>query len=436
MIKRLARWLDARLGLASFVRKGLNHIFPDHWSFMLGEIALYCFMVLVVTGIFLALFFNASGAEVSYDGSYEALRGVRMTAAYRSALYLSFEIPAGLFMRQTHHWAALVFIGAILGHLFRIFFTGAFRCPREINWLIGSTLLVLAIVNGFAGYSLPDDLLSGTGLRIGYSIVLSTPVIGPWLAFILFGGQVPTGVLIPRLYGLHIVVVPALITALLALHLGIVWRQMHTNYPGPGRSNRTIVGSRLWPTYALKAVGLFFLVFAVLAALGGLLQINPIWVYGPFDFAAILPGAQPDWYFGWAEGALRLFPGVNLRLWGHLVPEVFFPGVLLPSVLFGTLYIYPFLERWISGDHEVHNILQHPSANFVRTASGSAVFAFLLVLFFAGGQDVITVISGIPLVYIRSALRVLVFILPAVTALFVAFVCFRLRKKVVERKAP
>jgi ubiquinol-cytochrome c reductase cytochrome b subunit len=436
MIKRLARWLDARLGLASFARQGLDHIFPDHWSFMLGEIALYCFVVLVLTGIFLALFFNASGAEVSYDGPYLALQGVPMTAAYRSALYLSFEIPAGLFMRQIHHWAALVFIAAILGHLMRIFLTGAFRCPREINWVVGATLLVLASLNGFAGYSLPDDLLSGTGLRIAYSIALSTPVIGPWLAFIFFGGQVPTGVLIPRLYGLHIVIVPALITALLALHLGIVWRQMHTNYPGPGRSNSTIVGSRLWPTYALKAVGLFFLVFAVLAALGGLLEINPIWIYGPFDFAAILPGAQPDWYLGWAEGALRLFPGVNLHLWGYLVPELFFPGVLLPLILVVALYTYPFLQRWISGDHELHNILQHPSENVARTASGSAVFAFLLVLFFAGGQDVITVISGIPLVYIRSGLRVLVFVLPVVTALFVALLCLWLRKKTLQRKAP
>lgn len=423
MTMRLAAWLDSRLRLARFARKSLNHIFPDHWSFMLGEIALYSFIILVVTGTFLAMFFNASTAKVVYGGPYEALRGVSMSAAYRSVMDLSFKVPAGLFIRQTHHWAAMIFVGAIMVHILRIFFTGAFHRPREVNWVIGMTLLMLAMGNGFTGYSIPDDLLSGTGLRIGYSIALSVPVIGPWLAFLAFGGLVPTGVMISRLYGLHIFVIPALIAILIALHLSIIWRQTHTNYPGPERSNRTIVGTKLWPVYSAKAIGLFFMVFAAVAALGGLVQINPIWIYGPYDPAAALTGAQPDWYLGWMEGALRLFPGLNLRIFGYLVPDPFFPGVLLPLLVFAALYLYPFLEQRITGNREERNILQHPSEHPFRTSLGFTVLSFLLVLFFGGGQDVISVITGAHLTTVRFILQVLALAVPPATALIAYLIC-------------
>jgi len=281
VIDGVGRWLDARLGLARFVRRALNHVFPDHWSFMLGEIALYSSVLLVITGAFLALFYNASSAEVIYHGSYRALQGAKMGAAYESVIHLSFDVPAGLLVRQMHHWAALIFLGAIVAHLARIFFTAAYRRPREINWLIGLTLLLCALANGYLGYSICDDLLSGSGLRVGYAILLSVPVIGPWLAFLFFGGTVPASVTIPRMYSLHIFVVPATIVVLLALHIGIIWRQKHTNYPGPGRRDDSIVGSRLWPSYAFKSIGLFFLVFAIVAFLGGVAQIDPVWIYGP-----------------------------------------------------------------------------------------------------------------------------------------------------------
>ncbi len=419
MTERPARWLDSRLGLAGFVRRGLVHIFPDHWSFMLGEIALYCFLTLVITGLFLAMFFNASAARVIYHGPYTALEGVSMTAAFRSAMALSFEVRLGLLMRQIHHWAALVFVAAIVAHLFRVFFTAAYRRPREINWVVGMTLLIVSMADGFVGYSVPDDLLSGTGLRIAYSIVLSIPFIGPWLAFIIFGGQVPTHVMISRLYALHIFLFPAIISVLLAVHLAILWHQMHTNYPGPGRSDSTIVGSRLWPTYAAKAVGLFFLVFGGVAVLAGLVQVNPVWIYGPFDPAATLPGAQPDWYMGWAEGALRLFPGFNLHIGNRLVPEVFFPGVLIPLVLFGLLYSYPFLDRWISGERDEHHVLRYPFQQPFRTALGAAGVMFLLVMLFAGSDDVLAVISHGSVITIRSILRILVFAVPAGTMLII-----------------
>ncbi len=247
-------------------------------------------------------------------------------------------------IRQMHHWAALIFVAAIVVHVARVFFTAAYRRPRELTWIIGVTLLLLAIVNGFFGYSMGDDLLSGAGLRVGYSIILSIPVIGKWLAFLLLGGDIPNSMTVPRFYSLHIFLVPGLISVLLALHLGLVWRQMHTNFPGPGRSDRTIVGSRLWPSYAAKSLGLFCVLFAFIAMLGGFVQIDPVWVYGPYDPTAIMPGSQPDWYLGWIEGAMRLFPAVNLRT-KVLVPDVFFPAVLLPSLLFIAMYLYPWFDK-------------------------------------------------------------------------------------------
>lgn len=393
---------------------------------MLGEIALYAFVILVITGTFLALFFDASSEKVVYHGAYRALDGIRMSAAYQSVLHLSFEVRAGLLVRQMHHWAADVFIGAIIAHLARIFFTAAYRRPRELNWLVGLTLLVLALANGFFGYSICADLLSGAGLRVGYAILLSVPLIGPWLVHLLFGGIVPADATIPRFYALHIFFVPALIALLIAVHLAIIWRQYHTNYPGPMRSDRTIVGSRVWPSYTLKSLGLFLFVFALVAALGGLVQIDPVWIYGPDNPAAILPGAQPDWYLGWVEGAMRLSPAVNLHIGPWLVPEVFFPGMLLPLVVFTVLYAYPFLDRAISGDRGTHHVLRLPWQQPFHTALGCAVFVFILVLLVAGGDDVIAVAEGSSVVAMRELLRFLVFALPLVTGSVVYLLC-RLR---------
>lgn len=421
-----ARWLDSRLRLARAVRSALNHVFPDHWSFMLGEIALYAFVILVITGTFLALFFNGSADKIVYHGAYRALDGIGMSAAYQSVLHLSFEVRAGLLVRQMHHWAADVFIGAIIAHLLRIFFTAAYRRPREINWLVGLTLLVLALANGFFGYSICADVLSGAGLRVGYAILLSVPVVGPWLVHLLFGGTVPVDATIPRLYALHIFLVPALIFVLIALHLFIIWRQYHTNYPGPMRSNRTIVGSRVWPSYTLKSLGLFFFVFALIAALGGLVQIDPVWIYGPDNPAAVLPGAQPDWYLGWVEGAMRLFPGVNVHLGRWLIPEVFFPGMLFPSLVFAGLYLFPFLDRVISHDQDEHHVLRLPWQQPFHTALGCALLVFMAVLLVAGGDDVIAVAEGSSVVAIRTLLRILVFAAP-ILAGSVAYLLCRLK---------
>ncbi len=397
---------------------------------MLGEIALYAFVVLVLTGLYLTFFFVADAREVVYHGSYRPLHGVRMSEAYRSTLDLSFDVRAGLVMRQTHHWAALVFVGAIVVHVMRIFFTGAFRRPREVNWVIGVSMLLLALGNGFTGYSLPDDLLSGTGLRIAYSIVLSIPVIGEWIAGLVFGGVFPTKEITPRLFVIHVLVIPVALAILLSVHLALVIRQKHTQFRGPGRTEENVVGSRLWPTFAAKTIGLFFAVFAVLAALGGLAEINPIWLYGPFDPSAVSSGSQPDWYIGWLEGALRLFPGWEIRAFGFEIPAPFVPGVLLPGLVFGLLMVWPFLEARVTGDHREHHLLDRPRDRPVRTAIGMATLAFLLVLFFAGGDDVIAADFDLSVNGVVWAFRVLAIAAPV--ALFVA--TYRLCRELTARE--
>lgn len=424
MVSRVLRWFDDRLGASSFARDALNKVFPDHWSFMLGEIALYSFVVLLVTGVFLSLFFDSSVQEATYSGSYAPMRGVPMSAAYRSMLELSFDIRAGLVMRQTHHWAAIVFIAAILLHLMRVFFTGAFRRPREINWVIGVTLLILAVFNGFTGYSLPDDLLSGTGLRIAHSIALSVPVVGAWIAFLVFGGEFPGDEATGRMFVTHIMIVPGLIIALLSAHLAIVWRQKHTDFPGRGRRETNVVGSKLWPTYTAKSVGLLFAVFAVLLLMGGLLQINPIWLYGPFEPAHVPSPAQPDWYLGWVEGALRLWPAWEFRALGVEIPNPFYPGVLLPGITFLLLYLWPFLEARLTADRDPHHLLDRPHQRPARTALGAATLTFYVVLHFAASNDLMATWLGVRVDTITNVFRALVLTLPPLVGWFV----FRLMK--------
>jgi ubiquinol-cytochrome c reductase cytochrome b subunit len=426
---RIARWIDGRLGAAKFARTALNKVFPDNWSFMLGELALYSFVVLVLTGIYLTFFFDASSNQVVYTGSYEPLRGVEMSQAYRSALELSFDVRAGLVMRQIHHWAALLFLAAITVHLARVFFTGAFRRPREINWIIGCTLLPLAMFNGLFGYSLLDDQLSGTGLRIVYGITISIPLVGTWAASLLFGGEFPGPDIIQRLYVIHILLIPALIAVLIALHLAILVRHKHTQFPGPGRREDNVVGERFWPTYAFKALGLFFLTSGVLALLGGVFQINPIWVYGPFDPAEVSTASQPDWYMGWLDGALRIMPGWEIRAFGFEIPNPFFPGVLLAGVTFALLYAWPFLEARVTGDHAEHHILDRPRQRPVRTALGTATLSFYVICFLGAAADVVASTFGLSVNAILWTFRILVLAVPPV----VAAVTYRLCKELSAR---
>lgn len=426
---RLGRWIDARLGVARMGRGALRKVFPNHWSFLLGEVALYSFVMLVLTGIYLTLFFDADPSTTTYNGSYTPLQGSEMSNAYRSALDLSFDVKAGLFVRQVHHWSALIFVGAIVVHLCRVFFTGAFRRPREINWVIGCSLFLLAVVNGFAGYSLLDDQLSGTGLRIGYSVLISVPLIGTWLASLVFGGNFPGTDIIPRLFVVHILIVPLIILVFLAAHLGILIRHKHTHFPGKGARDDNVVGERLWPTYTFKAAGLFFLVAAVVCLLGGVAQINPIWLYGPFKPENVSSASQPDWYMGWLEGALRLMPNWETRIGDYTIPNPFYAGVVPAAVVFGLLYSWPWLEARLTKDRREHHVLDRPRDRPRRTALGVAVLAFTGVLGFAGSNDVLAVAFGLSVNQVVWLFRLLLFVAPVVAGTVTYKVCKELQRR-------
>jgi ubiquinol-cytochrome c reductase cytochrome b subunit len=406
------RWIERRLGTGSWARKALRKVFPDHWSFLLGEIALFCFIILVATGVFLTLFYRPDATPVIYRGPYEPLQGEEVSAAYESVMRLSFEVRAGMVMRQVHHWAALIFIASVVVHMARVFFTGAFRRPREINWLVGIGLLVLALAMGFTGYSLPDDLLSGTGLRIAYSALVSIPFVGPYIAFLSFGGEFPTEGIISRLFILHVMLLPGLIIGLIAAHLGILWRQKHTQFPGPGQTEHNVVGKPFWPVQVFKSTGLMLLTAAVIAAIGGLIQINPIWNYGPFDATTVSAAAQPDWYMGWLEGAIRLFPPIEPTIFGITIPSVFIPGIVLPGIFFGVLTMWPFIEQRITRDAAEHQLLDYPRDAPVRTGIGVAGIVFVAVLTLAAGNDVLAFVFNIPVEAITWFFRLAILVLP------------------------
>ena len=381
--------IDSRYHPSAAVRRQLNKVFPTHWSFLLGEICLYSFIVLLLTGVYLTLFYDPSMTEVTYNGVYQPLRGLQVSKAYASTLDISFEVRGGLFVRQVHHWAALMFAASIMVHLARVFFTGAFRRPREANWVIGVILLILAIFEGFFGYSLPDDLLSGTGIRAALSsITLGIPLVGTWLHWLLFGGDFPGDILIPRLYGIHILLFPGIMLALIGAHLALVWFQKHTQFPGPGHTERNVVGVRVMPVFAVKSGAFFAMTVAVMGLMGGLLQINPIWNLGPYNPSQVAAGSQPDFYLMWTDGLIRLWPAWELYIGHHTVPAAVAVALIL-GLVFILLTIYPYLEKRFSGDTAHHNLLQRPRDVPVRTGIGAMAIAFYVVLTFSSFNDII-----------------------------------------------
>ncbi|MDT4933022.1 MAG: ubiquinol-cytochrome c reductase cytochrome b subunit [Pseudonocardiales bacterium] len=425
---KVAKWFDDRLNVAGPTRKQLNKVFPDHWSFMMGEIALYSFIILLLTGTYLTFFFDPSMADTVYHGRYVPMQGITMSKAYESTLNISFDVRGGLVIRQIHHWSALLFLAAMLIHMFRVFFTGAFRKPRELNWLIGLGLVALGIIEGFAGYSLPDDLLSGTGLRIADAIMLSIPVVGTWVSFLIFGGPFPGDVIIGRFYIAHVLLIPAILAALIGAHLALIVRQKHSEFPAPGRSEHTVSGERVYPTYAAKAGGFFFIVFGVTAALGGLAQINPVWLFGPYNPAQVSSGSQPDWYMMFLDGSTRLFPSWEIRLWGHTLPPLFWPTVVLPGILFTLAGAYPFIEAKMTKDTKAHNLLQRPRDVPVRTSLGAMAITFYMVLFLSGGNDLIAKAFDISLNAMTWGGRIALLVLPPIAYVLTYRVCLVLQR--------
>ena len=425
----VANYVDERTGAAKWMKKNLTKVFPDHWSFLLGEIALYSFIILLLSGTFLTFWFDPSQREVVYDGNYQPLAGLKMSAAYASTLHISFEVRGGLLMRQIHHWAALIFMAAIVVHLMRVYFTGAFRKPREFNWIIGVGLLTLGIVEGFLGYSLPDDLLSGTGIRIAEAIIQALPVVGSYLAFFAFGGAFPGEAFIPRIYTVHVLLLPGAFLALITVHLMLVWYQKHTQYPGPGRTEKNVVGYPLLPVYMAKAGGFFFIVFGVTAFLGAVASINPIWLYGPYTPGQISAGSQPDWYMGWLDGLVRMSPPLETHAFGHTISwNILIPGLIVPGILFTGMALYPFIESWITGDKREHHLLDRPRNAPNRTALGVMSLTFMLVALINGGNDIIATTFHLTINQIMWFSRISIFVLPPLAFVITKRLCLSLQR--------
>ncbi|MEB8342055.1 cytochrome bc1 complex cytochrome b subunit [Streptomyces endophyticus] len=421
--ERLADWADGRLGLYQLAKSQMRKVFPDHWSFMLGEICLYSFIILILTGVYLTFFFDPSTQEVIYDGAYVPLKGIRMTQAYESTVHISFEVRGGLLIRQIHHWAALVFVAGMTVHMMRVFFTGAFRKPRELNWVFGWTLLFLGIVTGLTGYSLPDDLLSGTGLKFAQGAVLSVPIVGTYLAMFLFGGEFPGDDFIARLYPIHILLLPGIMLGLVALHLILVFYHKHTQFAGPGRSEKKVIGAPFFPIYVAKAGGFFFLVFGVLAILGAVATINPVWAFGPYRTDLVTTGAQPDWYLGFSEGLIRVMPAWEINAWGHTLQlGVFIPFTLFPLIL-SFMAVYPFLESWITGDKREHHVADRPRNKPVRTGIGVAWLSLYAVLLIGGGNDIVATKLHLSINAITWFVRISFFVAPVLAFVVTKRIC-------------
>ena len=425
-----ANYLDERTSLSGFVKELGRKIFPDHWSFMLGEIALWSFVVVFLSGTFLTFFFDASMVPTHYDGAYAPMVGIEMSAALESTLHISFDLRGGLLVRQIHHWAALVFVAGIGIHMLRVFFTGSFRKPRELNWVIGFVLFVLAMAEGFTGYSLPDDLLSGNGLRIIDGMIKGLPLIGTWTSFLLFGGEFPGTDIVGRLYMLHIMLLPALVILFVALHLAFVVIHKHTQYPGPGKTQQNVVGFPVLPVYAAKAGGFFFIVFGVIMLIATFVAINPIWNYGPYDPSPVSAGTQPDWYIGFADGMLRLIPpGLETEWFGYTWSW----NMLIPLGVIGIFLvivaIYPFIEAWVTGDQREHHILDRPRNAPTRTAIGAAGVTFYAVMWAGASSDLMATHFQLSMEGVIHALQLLLILGPIVAYAVTKRICLALQKK-------
>jgi ubiquinol-cytochrome c reductase cytochrome b subunit len=352
-----------------------------------------------------------------------------MTPAYKSVVDISFSVKAGLLIRQTHHWAANLFVASIVLHLLRIFFTGAYRKPRDLTYYVGLSMLVLALLEGYLGYSLVDDLLSGMGLAIGYAVALSLPFVGANLAELIWGGPFPgTDAFWPRMYVVHVLILPLVLFALIGLHLALVALRHHTQFGSPRHTERKVVGIPAFPGYAPRTVGLALVVAGILFLLGGLVQINPVWLWGPYHTYLSTNGAQPDWYLGWLIGGLRLVPDWDWTIGSYtLVPNPFWGGAAFPMVVFAILALWPWLERKVTGDREFHNLLDRPRDAPGRTAFGLALLAWVFLVFVEGSADRVTVLFGLSYKSQIWAYRILIWVVPMVVFAIAYRVCTELR---------
>ncbi|HKD86936.1 MAG TPA: cytochrome b N-terminal domain-containing protein [Streptosporangiaceae bacterium] len=407
--------------------QGSRQLQGDRWSFLFGELALYTFVVLAATGVILAVFLDPSMERIIYHGSYGPLRGVPVSKAYESALHLSFDVRGGMLLRQVHQWASLIFVAAVCLQLLRLFFTGAFRRPGGLHWLIWVTLLPMGMAAGWTGTILPDDMLSGGGLGLLQGVVQSIPVVGTRLMFWLFGGEVPGHRIIPLFYWVHVLILPAAMAGLFALQRRLARRHGYARFPGQAGSGRP--GS-LRSVPAAASAAMFFATCGLLTLLGALVQISPIWLYGPYQPGAITAGAVPDWYMGFLDGALRIMPAWEIQVAGHpLTLAVLVPGLVVPGAFFTLLAGYPLLERKLTGDRAVHFLLDRPRDAATRTAVGAAGVTFYGLLWAAAANDQIAYHFDLDLYAVTWFFRVAVFVGPLLAYTLTQRICLGLTRR-------
>jgi ubiquinol-cytochrome c reductase cytochrome b subunit len=265
--------------------------------------------------------------------------------------------------------------------------------------LIGLAMLFLALLEGYLGYSMVDDLLSGMGLAIGYAVALSIPLIGGNLALLIWGAPYPGDPAFEsRMFITHVFLLPIVIATLIAAHVALIAARHHTQFrESPRHTDRQVIGVPAFPGQAPRSLGLMAAVAAVLFLLGGLVQINPSWLWGPYETSLGTNGAQPDWYLGWLIGGLRLVPGFDVTIGSRtLIPNPFWGGALFPLVVLVVIAAWPWIERRLTGDRRAHNVLDRPRDAPLRTAFGLGFLSWVFLVFFAGSADRLFVFLGLP----------------------------------------
>lgn len=422
---------------------------PTHWSNLFGVVTFACLAVITVTGLWLMFFYVPSGAPTTYHGGYAPLHGAEASAAFASTMRITFDVPGGLLMRQAHHWAALLLPASIIMQLLMTFFTGGFRRPRRGMWVLLVLVFVVALAGGWSGYALPDDLLSGTGLRITEGVALGIPVIGTWVASLLFGGSFP-GRIIEHLYPLHVVVVPAVLFALVVLRASAAWRAGPARFPAlvidasasrrggkvapgylsPATRTDTFVGVPLWPTAAARAGGLFALVAGVLIAIAATVTVNPIHLYGPASSGDAGAGSQPDWYTGFLDGALRLVPsGWEVVLFDRTWTLAVIVPLAVVTAFLVVVAVYPFVEEWATGDRRDHRFLERPRLAATRTGIGVAGIVFYSTLWAAGSADVIATQFRVSFEGVIGVLQATLVLGPALAFVIARRLCLGLQRR-------
>jgi ubiquinol-cytochrome c reductase cytochrome b subunit len=311
-----------------------------------------------------------------------------MSEAYASTLDISFDVRGGLLMRQIHHWAALLFVARCRAHV-AVFFTGAFRKPRELNWVIGSPAAHRwRWLAGFTGYSLPDDLLSGTGLRIAEGIMLAIPVVGTYLSFFLFGGEFPGTDIIPgSTSSTSCCAGPDPGADHRPPAAGLV-PEAHPVARPRAAPNDNVVGYPLFPVYVAKAGGFFFVVFGTSGADGRPGQINPVWMYGPYNPTRSPRAPSPTGTSGLARRGLRLMPNWEIVAFGFTLSwNVLIPALIVPGIMFTALALYPWIEAWITGDKREHHLLDRPRNAVGPVRTRPSAWTIRLIITFYGTRS-------------------------------------------------